>query len=69
MGGGALDRVPPANAADGAGAARSEARPKPRWSDDVLLEQIRAVLAASPFLGEGHRKVWARLRWQVPSMT
>jgi putative transposase len=39
--------------------------PKPRWSDAVLLEQIRAVLAASPFLGEGHRKVWARLRWQA----
>lgn len=36
--------------------------PKPRWSDAVLLEQIRAVLAASPFVGEGHRKVWARLR-------
>jgi putative transposase len=28
----------------------------------ALLEQIRAVLAASPFHGEGHRKVWARLR-------
>jgi transposase InsO family protein len=38
--------------------------PKPRWSDVELLEQIRAVLAATPFLGEGHRKVWARLRWQ-----
>jgi hypothetical protein len=38
--------------------------PKPRWSDAELLEKIRAVLAASPFLGEGHRKVWARLRWQ-----
>jgi putative transposase len=38
--------------------------PKPRWSDEVLVEKIRAVLAASPFLGEGHRKVWARLRWQ-----
>jgi putative transposase len=38
--------------------------PKPRWSDEGLLEQIRAVLAASPFVGEGHRKVWARLRWQ-----
>lgn len=38
--------------------------PKPRWSDAQLLEKIRAVLAASPFLGEGHRKVWARLRWQ-----
>ncbi len=30
--------------------------------DAALLEQIRAVLAASPFHGEGHRKVWARLR-------
>ena len=38
--------------------------PKPRWTDEGLLEKIRAVLAASPFLGEGHRKVWARLRWQ-----
>lgn len=38
--------------------------PQPRWSDEALLEKIRAVLAASPFLGEGHRKVWARLRWQ-----
>jgi putative transposase len=27
-----------------------------------LLAAIRAVLAASPFHGEGHRKVWARLR-------
>jgi putative transposase len=38
--------------------------PKPQWSDEALLEKIRAVLTASPFLGEGHRKVWARLRWQ-----
>ena len=38
--------------------------PKPRWSDEQLVEQIRAVLTASPFVGEGHRKVWARLRWQ-----
>jgi putative transposase len=30
--------------------------------DVELLEAIRAVLAASPFHGEGHRKVWARLR-------
>jgi putative transposase len=27
-----------------------------------LLAAIRATLAASPFHGEGHRKVWARLR-------
>ena len=38
--------------------------PKPRWSDEALLEKIRGVLAGSPFLGEGHRKAWARLRWQ-----
>ena len=30
--------------------------------DTDLLEAIRAVLAASPFHGEGHRKVWARRR-------
>jgi len=31
-------------------------------SDGKLLAEIREVLAASPFVGEGHRKVWARLR-------
>jgi len=31
-------------------------------ADAALLQAIRAVLAASPFHGEGHRKVWARLR-------
>ena len=31
-------------------------------SDDALTVAIRGVLAASPFHGEGHRKVWARLR-------
>jgi len=36
--------------------------PKSKVSDEALLEAIRADLAASPFLGEGHRKVWARLR-------
>jgi hypothetical protein len=30
--------------------------------DEALIAAIRAVLAASPFHGEGHRKVWARLR-------
>ena len=30
--------------------------------DEALVEAIRAVLTASPFHGEGHRKVWARLR-------
>jgi len=36
--------------------------PKPKVSDESLLEAIRADLATSPFVGEGHRKVWARLR-------
>jgi transposase InsO family protein len=36
--------------------------PKPKVSDTDLLAAIRADLAASPFTGEGHRKVWARLR-------
>jgi putative transposase len=30
--------------------------------DLALVDAIRAVLTASPFHGEGHRKVWARLR-------
>ena len=38
--------------------------PKTAWSDAGLLGKIREVLAASPFYGEGHRKVWARLRFQ-----
>jgi transposase InsO family protein len=31
--------------------------------DEGLVEAIRELLAASPFHGEGHRKVWARLRF------
>jgi len=36
--------------------------PTPSVSDADLLELIRSDLEASPFHGEGHRKVWARLR-------
>src|SRR5262249_24594596 len=36
--------------------------PTGAMSDEALTAAIRAVLAASPFHGEGHRKVWARLR-------
>jgi putative transposase len=45
-------------------AAAAPRRPGPvgPMPDADLLEAIRAVLAASPFHGEGHRKVWARLR-------
>lgn len=36
--------------------------PKGAVDDEELLAQIQADLASSPFVGEGHRKVWARLR-------
>ena len=35
--------------------------PKTRLSDAKIVEAIRAVLAATPFYGEGYRKVRARL--------
>jgi putative transposase len=34
----------------------------PTLDDAALLAQIRLVIAESPFHGEGHRKIWARLR-------
>ena len=37
--------------------------PKTALDDDALLVLIRADLAASPFIGEGHRKVHARLHF------
>src|SRR3954447_13450675 len=56
-------------AAQQAGAAEAGSRPspacrgrKPAISDADLLAAIRADLARSPWAGEGHRKVWARLR-------
>lgn len=36
--------------------------PKTTISDESLLLHIRTDLLESPFVGEGHRKVWARLR-------
>jgi putative transposase len=36
--------------------------PKPTIPDEALLAAIRKDLARSPWTGEGHRKVWARLR-------
>ena len=35
--------------------------PKTRWVDAELVAGIRAILAASPFHGEGYRKIRARL--------
>ena len=43
-------------------APRLTRRSRQAWTDEALTEQVRAVLAASPFTGEGYRKVWARLR-------
>jgi putative transposase len=48
--------------ADGAPRVPAKRGPKTFLSDDELLAEIRAVLASTPFVGEGHRKVWARLR-------
>jgi len=44
------------------GPPRRRPGPVGAMSDRELLAEIRAVLATSPFVGEGHRKVWARLR-------
>src|SRR2546426_9236922 len=43
--------------------------PKTECSDETLTGKIREVLAASPFYGEGHRKVWARLRMRSEEHT
>ncbi len=42
--------------------ARQRPGPAGLMPDAALLERIRGVLSESPFHGEGHRKVWARLR-------
>ena len=36
--------------------------PRAEVTDEELLKQIREDLESSPFKGEGHRKVWARLK-------
>jgi putative transposase len=36
--------------------------PRTVLDDGALLEKIHAALATSPWVGEGYRKVWARLR-------
>jgi transposase InsO family protein len=51
-----------APAGDAAAPAPGKRGPHTPLSDADLAECIRGVLAASPFHGEGYRKVWARLR-------
>jgi transposase InsO family protein len=43
--------------------------PRTPLDDETLLQAIRTVLGASPFVGEGYRKVWARLRHQHGILT
>jgi hypothetical protein len=42
--------------------APAQRGPKPAVSDADLLAAVRADLARLPWSGEGHRKLWARLR-------
>ena len=44
------------------GALPARRGPKPKVTDEALLVAIQADLLRSPFTGEGHRKVHARLR-------
>ena len=53
-----------ARTASSQGAPSAKRGPKTPASDETLVAAIRAVLAATPFHGEGHRKVRARLRQQ-----
>jgi putative transposase len=46
----------------GHGERRRPGPPGP-MSDEDLVEAIRKLLTDSPFHGEGHRKLWARLRF------
>ena len=43
---------------------RRKRGPRPVHSEGELLVKIRRVLEASPWVGEGYRKVWARLRFE-----
>ncbi|MDO9020857.1 MAG: hypothetical protein Q8S73_34480, partial [Deltaproteobacteria bacterium] len=52
----------PATATTATVAPRRPRGPRPRLADERVLELTRGDLAGSPFHGEGHRKVCARLR-------
>ena len=60
MGPAAVDVLPAAPLARLASPARRG--PQTRYTDEQLAGEIRRTIQASPFHGEGHRKVWARLR-------
>jgi putative transposase len=44
-------------------ASRRRPGPLGAMTDDALVEAIRKLLTDSPFHGEGHRELWARLRF------
>ena len=44
------------------GEKKGKRGPKTEFSDEEVLGAIKEVLGETPFWGEGHRKVWARLR-------
>jgi putative transposase len=46
------------------GSERAKPGPKPRINDSELLGLVKEDIATSPFRGEGHRKVHARLKRQ-----
>ena len=49
--------------ADEENVTKKKRGPRPKISDEELLALILEDLDSSPFIGEGHRKVWARLRY------
>jgi len=53
---------PPQAGAVAPASASARRGPKPSVGDEALLAAIHADLERSPWTGEGHRKVWARLR-------
>jgi transposase InsO family protein len=62
VGGESRDDVPPSESSERRALLLGRRGPKTAWSDERLTELIREDLANSPWVGEGHRKVWARLR-------
>jgi transposase InsO family protein len=50
--------------AEGGAMPRRKRGPRGACTDAELAEHVRRVIAHSPWVGEGHRKVWARLRFE-----
>jgi transposase InsO family protein len=43
---------------------RQKPGPKSNYSDELVLEKIKEILEESIWTGEGHRKIWRKLRTQ-----